>query len=134
MFTYLSVLVEEGYFNYIYVNFLIVGHTHCSIDQYFSSLSGKIHRKEFIGSPLSLLELIKLDIGTKKRRVAIIARRIVVYYQISEALTPYINKAIKYISIPHCFKLFRVLGNCIGYYEHYILLMLFFCRSVCFPI
>ncbi len=39
MFMYLSYLIETGILKEIEVNFLIVGHTHCSVDQYFSVLS-----------------------------------------------------------------------------------------------
>ena len=42
MFAYASALVENGYFDVLEVNFLIVGHTHSSIDQYFSVLSKAI--------------------------------------------------------------------------------------------
>ena len=41
--------METGLLDEIYVNFLIVGHTHISIDQYFSVLSRVINRAEFIG-------------------------------------------------------------------------------------
>jgi len=37
-----SLLVEMGYFSTITVGFLIIGHTHASIDQYFSCLRGII--------------------------------------------------------------------------------------------
>ena len=39
------------------INFLIVGHTHSSIDQYFSVLSKAIDSAEWIGSPISLQAL-----------------------------------------------------------------------------
>ena len=42
MFAYASALVELGYFDAIDTNFLIVGHTHSSIDQYISVLSKAI--------------------------------------------------------------------------------------------
>jgi hypothetical protein len=57
MFAYASALVELGYFDAIDMNFLIVGHTHSSIDQYFSVLSKAIKSAEFIGSPISLQAL-----------------------------------------------------------------------------
>jgi len=60
MFSYLSLLVEQDYFKEINVGFLVVGHTHSSIDQYFSVLSKAIQSKTFIGSPLALLNLIKV--------------------------------------------------------------------------
>ena len=40
------------------VFFLIVGHTHESIDQYFSVLAREISKTNFIGSPLSLESLL----------------------------------------------------------------------------
>ena len=40
--------METGLLDEIYINFLIVGHTHISIDQYFSVLSRAINRAEFI--------------------------------------------------------------------------------------
>jgi hypothetical protein len=52
MFAYASALVELGYFDAIDTNLLIVGHTHSSIDQYFSVLSKAIKSAEFIGLPL----------------------------------------------------------------------------------
>jgi hypothetical protein len=54
MFFYLSLLVEEEHFDLIHVNFLIVGHTHSSIDQFFSVLSGHIKNQPFIGTHLMI--------------------------------------------------------------------------------
>lgn len=54
MFAYLSLLVERLHFEKVYVNFLIVGHTHTTIDQYFSVITKAICSKKFIGSPLAL--------------------------------------------------------------------------------
>lgn len=54
MFAYLSYLVELEKFDNIYVNFLVVGHTHTSIDQYFSVITRKICSKRFVGSPIAL--------------------------------------------------------------------------------
>ncbi|KAJ1387535.1 hypothetical protein B484DRAFT_409877, partial [Ochromonadaceae sp. CCMP2298] len=42
MFAYMSMLVETFKFDFIELNFLIVGHTHASIDQFFSGLSKAI--------------------------------------------------------------------------------------------
>ena len=36
-----------------------MGHTHSSIDQYFSTISKAIKSSFFIGSPLSLMDLVK---------------------------------------------------------------------------
>lgn len=54
MFAYLSLLAQKLHFDEIFVNFLIVGHTHTTIDQYFSVITNKICSKKFVGSPLAL--------------------------------------------------------------------------------
>ena len=56
MFAYLSLLVEQRHFDEIRVNFLIFGHTHAPIDQYFSVITKKLFGK-FVGSPESLRNL-----------------------------------------------------------------------------
>jgi hypothetical protein len=49
MFQYLSLLIESFRMDSVEMYFLIVGHTHASIDQYFSTLSTAIHAADFIG-------------------------------------------------------------------------------------
>jgi hypothetical protein len=109
MFTYLSLLVDEYYFDKIEVGFLVVGHTHSSIDQYFSVISKAIKKSSFIGSPLAMLKLIERahsepnNYGNSKT----IIRNISVYYDIKNMLDPYINRDIKYFGVPHRFKFER---------------------------
>ena len=57
MYSYASALVEMGYLDEVFVNFLIVGHTHCNLDQNFSVISKKVHSSEFIGSPVAMRAL-----------------------------------------------------------------------------
>jgi hypothetical protein len=57
MFAYCSKLVEDGVLDRIYLDFLVVGHTHSSIDQYFSVLATAIRKSKFIGSPQALWNL-----------------------------------------------------------------------------
>jgi hypothetical protein len=57
MFSYASALVEMGYLEEVFLSFLIVGHTHCNLDQNFSVLSKKIHNSQFIGSPIAMRAL-----------------------------------------------------------------------------
>lgn len=54
MMAYLSHLVECGEMDSIFMFFLMVGHTHASIDQYFSVLSHAINKTEFIGTVTTL--------------------------------------------------------------------------------
>ena len=84
------------FFDEIQANFLIVGHTHSSNDQYFSVLTRAIKNSHFIASPLSLMELLKIShkIEAISKRPSIV-RSLTVYYDIKTALQPYISKKIK---------------------------------------
>jgi hypothetical protein len=88
MFSYFSLLVESFVFDVIHVNFLIVGHTHSSIDQYFSVLTGSIKDAAYIASPLGLIELLKID----KRPT--VCRLLTVFYAFKDTILPYIDKDI----------------------------------------
>jgi hypothetical protein len=57
---YLSIQVQ--------VNFLIVGHTHCNIDQIFSVLSRAIENSEFVASPIGMIALIGAAHSNEKHR------------------------------------------------------------------
>ena len=39
MFAFFSLLIESKQIKFVELHFLLVGHTHCSVDQYFSVLS-----------------------------------------------------------------------------------------------
>jgi hypothetical protein len=91
----MTLLVESYIFDKIYVNFLIVGHTHSSIDQYFSVLSGAIKLTEFIGSPITLFMLLGQAHKKEKYKRPTVMRQIIVYYDVNSALLPYLNKHIK---------------------------------------
>jgi hypothetical protein len=68
---WLSMLVKQELLDEIEVHFLIVGHTHTTIDQYFGVISKLIRRTSFIGTPLALEHLLRNGIKRKpmvKRR------------------------------------------------------------------
>jgi len=104
-------LVQTLAFEEIDVNFLIVGHTHSSIDQYFSVLSKAIHKAQFIGSPLALERLLKSAHNIKKYgKRPYLVRPIRVYYDIKSAFKPYINNKVMVIFVLlYIFTLFNVL-------------------------
>jgi hypothetical protein len=52
-------------FDKVFIHFLIVGHTHCLIDQYFSVISKQIFEAEFIASPHALHALILQTVDDK---------------------------------------------------------------------
>jgi hypothetical protein len=119
MFTWLSLLVENNIFDEIEVNFLIVGHTHASIDQFFSVLAKAIERTKFICSPLGIEDVIRKAFSEACGREVVVIRRISVYYNYTEALHPLVNTSIKYFGVPHNFRFHRVCGRCIMQYRLY---------------
>jgi hypothetical protein len=110
VFAYVSLLIEGFIFDQVEINFLIVGHTHASIDQYFSVISKAIFNSYFIGTPLALLELIRRAHNSSWKQEAII-RDILVYYDFKSAIAPYLNDKIKYYQFPHCFRLKPTYGR-----------------------
>lgn len=127
MFAYVSYLIECGCMDKISINFLVAGHTHCEPDQVYSSYSYVLKRDSlFIATPLAL-EYYLQEVGRtsvprevstqgsqtkesdddaeclKHYRKAAVFRRIDVLYDVKTMLKPYLNKALKYYQVPHCF-------------------------------
>ena len=90
MFGFLTALVEKGIFDKISVNFLIVGHTHASIDQYFSTLSTAIKQTYFIPTPLALRELL-LTAHKDWLKQPHLIKEITVYYDWAERIKAVFN-------------------------------------------
>ena len=114
MFCYCSLLVEAGLVDEVYLSFLVVGHTHCNLDQEFSLHSKYISKSAWIGSPLAMQELYlssysqaqeeKLKKGEDDGRITIsIQLRYV--FDWKEFFAPVVNKNIKYFQIPHRFRI-----------------------------
>ena len=57
LFTWASLLIENRYFDVIEINFLIVGHTHTSIDRTFSVVSSAIAACRVILTPLAMIAM-----------------------------------------------------------------------------
>ena len=110
MMCYSSLLIELFAFDEVEIAFLIVGHTHASIDQYFSVIAKAIRRTHFIGTPVALLELIRRCHNASWHQKAII-REIKVYYDLKEMFKPYLNTRIKYFTIPHIFRFTPYFGH-----------------------
>ncbi len=66
MFAYMSLLVTQGFFTTIFMNFLIVGHTHTRCDQVYSVLSKRISSFYYIGTPLAM----KLILSTAHKELS----------------------------------------------------------------
>ena len=109
-FMYSSLLIELFAFDEVEIAFLIVGHTHASIDQYFSVIAKAIRKAHFIGTPMALLELIRRCHESSWQQKAVI-REIKVYYDLKSMFEPYRNKRIKYFGIPHIFRFTPSFGH-----------------------
>jgi hypothetical protein len=72
VFSALVRLLELGLFKHIYVNFLLVGHTHIDIDRYFAYLSEALNKSAENGKPVCsmayFIELVKAAWQTKTAR------------------------------------------------------------------
>ena len=89
--------MELNYFDEIYINFLIVGHTHNRTDQYFSTLSSLLHSIFFCASPLALVALLKEN----PTPLPLVVKRIDIIYEVDTAMNKLqvINKKIKYYQV-----------------------------------
>jgi len=117
-------LVQEKVFKKVELFFLIVGHTHASIDQYFSVLSRLILKTNFIGSPLALENLllthnvdrqlsgIAWTSEENRKAFPLLVKKISVVYDMKKALSPFINHQIRFYSIPHMFRFELFHGVC----------------------
>jgi len=90
MFAYTSLLVELCLFDTIEINFLMVGHTHCSVDRMFGTFSETINKSYFIASPIALRQLLINCLPNK----IVCNKEIMSVYDWKKLLQPYINKAI----------------------------------------
>jgi hypothetical protein len=105
MFCFLSHVVEERYFDEIEVMFLIVGHTHNILDQWFSVLAKAIRNAHFIGSILAIQELYKIAHNEKQAdfRPAMV-HQMRFFRDYRRWYDPVRNDRIHNFNIPHRFK------------------------------
>ena len=128
VFMYTALLVELGFFEKITVGFLIIGHTHASIDQYFSCLRKLIGRASFIASPLALHHLFSLDKSVSESsksklksayRPPLRQIQLLYVHDYKSAFTPYINNSIANYRIPYQFQFVVLAGKCICQYRQF---------------
>jgi hypothetical protein len=127
MFCYSSLLIETGFADEVNLNFLVVGHTHCNLDQEFSFHSKKIDASGWICSPLAMQELYlnahkehveqaEAKDGQARPKRQTISIQLQYLYDWKSFFAPVINKNIKYFQVPHRFKLHLVNGRAICQY------------------
>jgi hypothetical protein len=114
MMAFCSDIVERGIVDEIFIDCLVVGHTHASIDQYFSVMSKRINNEKtlFIGSPWSLWKLYEtVSIPpTVNRRISVVFDY-VSYYK------PFLHDKYKFFCLPYCYWFHRVIGKCVMQYK-----------------
>ena len=100
-FGYLSLLVELGIFLTIFINFLIVGHTHNPLDQYYSVLSTARFLTCWIGSQGALQSVFQFAHSNPLQQPKY-QHVILVEFKYDEWLAPYLAN-YKHYQTPYCF-------------------------------
>ena len=117
-------LVEEHFFEIIEVFYLIVGHTHNPLDQWFSVLSKAIRKADFIGSVLALHEIYKLVHKEDTDKTINGAAKVIqleTYHDWRAYYDPVRNENIHHYNIPHLFKFERDPQSGVGYMQYQLL-------------
>lgn len=108
MFCFLSETVEECYFDCIEVFFLLVGHTHNILDQWFGVLATAIQSANFIGSVLALHELYKIAHAESSKNLRPKeVYQLEVYHDWRKRYAPVVNNEIHNYSVPLRWRLTR---------------------------
>jgi len=134
MFAWVSMLIDKDIFDSVDIFFLIVGHTHASIDQYFSVLAKQITSCDFIGSPLALQALLgrerdfnlsgsawqQKEANAKPRKAKpLLIRKLSVIFDLKTCFDKIIDFSVKYYSIPHRFRFEKFNGVAAMQYSIY---------------
>jgi hypothetical protein len=105
MFCFLSQIVEEGFFQEIEMMFLVVGHTHNILDQWFSVLGKAVRRAHFIGSVLALHELYKIAHSDDEAKKPAHIYQLQTYHDWRRFYDPVRNPDIRHFNVPLRFKI-----------------------------
>ena len=93
------------------ISCLIVGHTHASIDQYFSSLQGKTKRSSFIATPESLKRMCNTPSPAEangkpsRYKPPLCHIDLEVVYDYKTAFAPYLCRLISGHQLPYNYRL-----------------------------
>jgi len=72
LFGYLSKLIESEELEVAEICFLVVGHTHCSVDRFFSTISNAVTAAQFIPTPMALRALLATFDRNESKRPKIV--------------------------------------------------------------
>jgi hypothetical protein len=104
MFCFLSHLIEENFFQEIEMMFLVVGHTHNILDQWFSVLGKAVRKAHFIGSVLALHELYKIAHSDDEAKKPAHIYQLQTYHDWRRFYDPVRNTDIHHFNVPLRFR------------------------------
>jgi hypothetical protein len=108
MFCFLSHAIEDCYFDEIEMFFLVVGHTHNILDQWFGVLARAIRTANFIGSALAIHAIYMIAHKQKVEHLRPkIVHQLVTYHDMRKYYAPLVNEEIHHFGIPLRWKLVR---------------------------
>jgi hypothetical protein len=120
MFCFLSQIVEDCYFDEIEMFFLLVGHTHNILDQWFGVLARAIREANFIGSVLAIHAIYKIAHKTTVEHLRPKeVHQLETYHDMRKYYAPLVNDEIHHFGIPLRWRIIRdpVLGVAIAQYQ-----------------
>lgn len=113
----MSHLIEEGWFDCLEIFFLIAGHTHGPIDQWFSVISRCIRSSDFVGSTLAMQELFKYATTSEFNREPTVLS-LNIYHDMRKFYKPVLTDTIKNYLFPHRFIIERHEAYGVAYTRH----------------
>jgi hypothetical protein len=120
MFCFLSHIIEDCYFDEIEMFFLVVGHTHNILDQWFGVLARAIRKANFIGSSLAIHAIYMIAHAAKVEHLRPkTVHQLEIYHDMRKYYAPLINEDIHHFGIPLRWKLVRdpLLSVCTAQYQ-----------------
>lgn len=119
LFGFLAHLVDRGVFEQVQVGFLMVGHTHEDIDQFFSVISSWLKKWETICADIEQLkqEIENAFLSKKRSPPEIFQLSAVAIHNYDNFYLPHINKKLAYHTVPHQYKFQKFDGSVLCHYK-----------------
>jgi hypothetical protein len=104
-FGYFAYLIEMDAFQTIECNTMVVGHTHCPLDQTLGSWATIINEQDFVATPMSMEALLQnLHEGSEGYQRPRVMRKIEVVYDLQSVMEQARNPSLNYVFLPHVYR------------------------------
>jgi hypothetical protein len=104
-FGYFAYLVEMDLFHTIDLHTMVVGHTHCPLDQTLGSWATIIKEQDFVATPMAIETLLqKIHEGAEGYRRPRVMRKIDVVYDLQSVMEAARNPWLNYVFLPHYYR------------------------------